>query len=140
MIRVALLALCSALMLSGCAAVSDVPRSIAAKQPPRTQQPKKASLTISPSPTPPKAPERLASGLGGPLQLPEPPDCPKVSPAAYEATEKPTALPPPGYTWKPDQTRRWVEELEGQVDSLKDHLRDTTDALARCHRALGDKP
>jgi hypothetical protein len=142
--RVALLLLCSALMMSGCAAVSDVPRSIAAKQPPPTAQlPKKASLTSSPSSTPTKrapAPEKLASGLGGPLTLPEPPDCPQVSPAVYEAAEKPAALPPAGYVWKPDQTRRWVEALEGQVDSLKDHLRDTADALARCHRALGGKP
>ena len=131
--RPAIALLCSALMMSGCSDVSavqhDLQRLLSTKD---TPSPARKVSQISPAPTQ-KAPEKPAAGLGSATKAPEPPKCPDVKAGAYKALEEPTALPPAKPLLTPTDTKRWVERLEGQVDTLKSHLRDTAASLSSCH-------
>ena len=135
--RLLLVLLCSALMTSGCSDVrgaqSDLSRLLSIKDAPPISQPKRASRISSLSPIPLTAPAKPAAGPGTGTKLSAAPGCPDVETAAYEALEQPTGLPPAKPLITPDDTKRWIEGLEGQVDTLKGHLRKTVTSLSTCH-------
>jgi hypothetical protein len=80
----------------------------------------------------PKAPEKPASGLGGPASVPERVSCPDLPTATYEALAQPTVLPDKDRQLDAWATRKWIEGLEGQVGWLRAHLGDTINSYNKC--------
>lgn len=120
--------LCSALMMSGCSDASDLTRDLRASiKDAQTSPPRKASQT---SPT---APAKPATGPGAAAKASPASSCPDVNPAAYKALEEPTALPPAKPLLSPNDVKRWIEGAEGQITTLKSHLRETATSLSACH-------
>lgn len=120
------IALC-ALMLAGCssAATPPLPRSA------QIQLPKKTILTTPPPQTPPAtAPAKPAAGSPAATRVAEVGEkCPLLPGSVYTALGEPTVTPPRG---QPIDGAKWVEALEGQVDTLKKHLHETAGTYNSC--------
>lgn len=132
--RLALALLCSALMTSGCSDANDISHDLSrllSIKDAKTSPPKRASQ-ISPTPAQ-TAPGRPTSGAGVAAKVPPSPSCPDVKAAAYGALEEPTALPPAKPLITPGDNKQWIERLEGQIGTLKGHLRETAASLSACH-------
>lgn len=120
---------CFALMISGCR--PDSVAQLTAPQRPATSPPKKPS----PAPSLVKTAKAPAKPAAGPGEAPKPaPDrpCPDLEMAVYAALEAPTALPAVKGGLSPDATKAWIGALEGQVGSLRGHLREVVTTYDGC--------